>query len=69
MTSSKSLRQRLERLQPISYRTYCLTQENGESDLDVCRRAAALGYPVAILPPTCATAAEWTAKHAPQAVR
>lgn len=69
MTSSKWLRQRLERLQPISHRTYCLTQENGDSDMEVHSRAAAVGYPVAILPRTCATAEEWIAKHAPQAAR
>jgi hypothetical protein len=55
----KTLRQRIERIQPSAPRPYVLFQEEGESDMEVTNRAAALGYPVVITPRTCRTTEEW----------
>jgi len=57
--NTKTLRQRVERLQPSAARPYVLYLEEGDLDRDVTRRAAALGYPVFIAPRTCKTTEEW----------
>ena len=57
--TGKALMARLDKIQPNELRRLCLIAEQGESEMEVYRRAAALGYPVMVGPRTCETSQEW----------
>lgn len=57
--TGKPLKARLDKIQPHEPRRLCLIAEQGESEMEVHRRAAALGYPVMVGPRCCETSQEW----------
>jgi DUF1009 family protein len=57
--SGKALMARLDKIQPNEPRRLCLIAGQGESEMEIYRRAAALGYPVMVVPGTCETSQEW----------
>ncbi len=57
--NGKSLKARLDKIQPHEPRRLCLIAEPGETEMEVHWRAAALGYPVMVGPRCCETSQEW----------
>ena len=57
--NGKSLKARLDKIQPHGPRRLCLTAEPEETDMALHQRAAALGYPVMVGPRSCETSQEW----------
>ena len=64
--TTKQLNGRVDRLRPSSPRPTCIRFEPGESKESIHRRAAAVGYPVVIVPRRCKTTEEWLSLYAPK---
>lgn len=64
--TTKRLSTRIDRLQPTALRPMCIRYAPGESNESILRRAAAVGYPVVIVPEPCKTTEEWVARYAPK---
>jgi hypothetical protein len=57
--TTERLRNRLGKIEAVYMR-------DGESELELAQRIAAVGYPVIVAPERCATTAEWLAQFAPK---
>lgn len=68
--TQNALRNRLQRIErerhPPKVQPMVIYHRPEESEMDLARRVAAVGRPVAVSPMPCATAEEWEARYAPK---
>jgi hypothetical protein len=65
--TTERLRNRLGKIEAVTRRRPMVVyMRDGESELELAQRIAAVGYPVIVAPEPCATTDEWLAHFAPK---
>ena len=61
--TTERLRNRLDKIEAVTrHRPMVVYMRDGESELELAQRIAAVGYPVIVAPEPCATTDEWLAQ-------